>query len=338
MEIKEILKREFGENLKYHESMKKHTYIGIGGPAEYFFTAYELDKLVQSIKIAQKMKIPYLVIGSGSNIIVSDNGFEGIIIKNESSKLISENNSAFVETGITLFRLIRKLAELNLGGLEFLSGIPGTLGGAIYGNAGAYGKNMSDLVENISVLDSDGEIKQFKNKDFGFRYRESILKARAKISTSYNNRPVILSTRLKINPKEKESVLRVVQNYVKIRGKKNPVGLSAGSTFKNVEINNEKMINPQLKVFANDNIIPTGLLIDRSGLKGLRVGKIQISNKHGNILVNLGNGKAIDYYNLTQIIKEKVKEKYDIKLEEEVEYIGDLHAHKKGIFERVFKK
>jgi len=338
MEIKQILKRELNENLKFNEPMKKHTYLGIGGRAEYFYFANHLDDLVKSVRLAQKLKIPYLVVGNCSNIVVSDQGFEGMIIKNQASKLIFEKNVAFVESGMTLFHLIRKLAEANLGGLEFLAGIPGTLGGAIYGNAGAYGKSMADLVENISILDSDGEIKQFKNKDFGFRYRESILKARAKISSDYYNRPVILSSRLKIMPKERESVLRVVENYLKIRDKKIPTERSAGCVFKNIEITGERMANPQLKLLAIDNKIPAGLLIDKTGLKGKRIGRIKISEKHANFLVNLGRGKAIDYFRLANLIKQKVKEKFEIHLDEEIEYIGDLEVKKRGILERVFKK
>ncbi len=338
MEIKDYLKEELGKNLKQKELMKKHTWIRIGGPAEFFYYARNLDNLTKAVKIAQKKKIPYVVIGEGSNIIVSGEGFEGLVIKNEASNLIFEKNLAFVESGITLYGLIRKLAESNVGGLEFLAGIPGTLGGAIYGNAGAYGKCIADLVKNITVLDAAGDIKQLKNEDFDFKYRQSILKTRAKIEKDYHNRPVILSACLQIRPNNKESILRVVENYIKIKAKKTPKEPSAGSVFKNLEISDAQAADSQLKVFAIENKVPAGVLIDKAGGKSEKIGGLKVSEVHANFIVNTGRGKAADFVRLAKRVKKKVREKFQINLEEEIEYLGKIDTKKKGLLSKVFKK
>jgi len=338
LEITKLLERELGKDLIKKESLRKHTYIKIGGPAQYFYTAKNLDNLIYVVKLAQKNQIPYIVIGSGSNLIVADSGFEGLVIKNETAGLIFGQKATFAESGIKLHWLIRKLAEADLGGLEFLAGIPGTLGGAIYGNAGAYGKSMANLVDSITVLDSDGQIKQIANEDFDFSYRGSILKTRAKIDRSYYNQPVIISARLRITPNNKESILRVVENYLKIRDKKIPIEPSAGCVFKNIEILEKTSIDPKLRIFIIDNKLPAGLLIDKAIGKKIRVGKLAISAKHANFIINRGRGKAIDFYHLVQIIKQKVKEKFAIELEEEIEYVGEVDQKRRGILGRVFKK
>ncbi len=338
MEIKDYLKQNLGKDLKLREPMKKHTWIRIGGPAEFFYYARKLDDLAKAVKIAQKKKIPYIVIGEGSNIVVSDTGFKGLVIKNEASNLIFEKNLAFVESGITLYGLIRKLAESNVGGLEFLAGIPGTLGGAIYGNAGAYGKCLADLVKNITVLDAAGDTKQLKNENFDFKYRESILKARVKISKEYYNRPVILSACLQIRPNNKESILRVVENYIKIKSKKIPKEPSAGCVFKNLEISDAQAVDSQLKVFAVENKVPAGILIDKSSGKSEKIGGLKVSQVHANFIVNTGRGKAADFVRLAKRVKKKVKEKFQINLEEEIEYLGKIDTKKKGLLSKVFKK
>ncbi len=338
MEIKDYLKEKLGEGLKQKEPMKKHTWIRIGGPAEFFYYARNLDNLIKAVKIAQKKKIPYIVIGEGSNLIVSDVGFKGLVIKNEAAKLIFEKNLAFTESGITLYGLIRKLAESSVGGLEFLAGIPGTLGGAIYGNAGAYGKCMADLVKNITVLDAAGDIKQLKKEDFDFKYRQSILKTRAKIEKDYYNRPVILSACLQIRPNNKESILRIVENYIKIKSKKIPKEPSAGCVFKNLKISDAESVDPQLKVFAVEDKIPAGILIDKSNGKSERIGRLKVSEAHANFIINAGRGKAVDFVRLARRIKKKVREKFHIDLEEEIEYLGKINTKKKGLFSKVFKK
>jgi len=337
-EIKKLLEEKLGKDLVKRESLKKHTYIKIGGPVEYFYTAKNLADLIKIVKLAQENQIPYIVIGSGSNLVVSDSGFAGLVIKNEAAGLIFGKKATFAESGIKLPRLIRKLAEANLGGLEFLAGIPGTLGGAIYGNAGAYGKSLADLVDSITVLDSNGQIKQLTNQDFDFGYRQSILKNRAKIDNSYYNRPVILSARLRINPNNRESILRVVENYLKIRDKKIPIQPSAGCVFKNLEIPEKASIDSKLRIFVVDHKLPAGLLIDKAIGKKVRIGRLEISDKHANFIVNRGRGKAVDFYRLVQIIKQQVKEKFSLDLEEEIEYLGEINTIKKGILDRVFKK
>ncbi|HLC38553.1 MAG TPA: UDP-N-acetylmuramate dehydrogenase [Patescibacteria group bacterium] len=336
MEIKSLLKEKLGSKLKFKEPMRKHTTIKIGGPAEYFYHTPDSNELIAAVKFAHEKEIPYLVIGEGSNILVSDAGFEGLIIKNETAKLVFGQNSAFAESGILLLNLIRRLAESNLGGLEFLSGIPGTLGGGIYGNAGAYGKCLADVVESVTILDSDGEIKQIDNKDFGFKYRQSILKSRASLSSNNFKRPVILSARIKIKSQSREGVLRVVDNYLRMRSKKIPLESSAGCVFKNIETAHHQ-VDPSMQMVAIEGKIPAALLIDKAGAKKERCGKLIISPKHTNFIINRGGGKARDFVALVKNVQQKIKEKFNLELEEEIEFLGNMEVKKSGLFSKFIK-
>lgn len=332
-EYEEKLKK-FGD-YKRKETLKRHTTIKIGGPAKYYLVIKETQKLIQAVKFALKNNLAYFVIGEGSNLIFSDAGFNGLVIKNETANLVFEKSSAVSDSGITLFRLIRKLAEFNLGGLEFLSGIPGTLGGAIYGNAGAYGKNISDIIENCTILDIDGEIKQFSNQQMGFGYRTSFLK------TGFKNqfrKPVIISAQIKISPSPKEAILRLVANFHKIRTKKIPQGFSAGCLFKNLEVKNlPNLENSQLKYLITENKIPAGLLIEKAGGKDLKVGKAEVSKLHANFIINKSRAHAFEVKLLAEKIKEAVKSRFDINLESEVEFVGTIQENKK-IWQKLFKR
>lgn len=333
MDIEKKLEK-LGE-LKRDEKLSKHTTFRIGGPAKHFITIKKLGNLVETVQFALKNNIAYIILGGGSNIIFSDDGFNGIIIKNEASDLVFGKSSAVSEAGIALYQLIRKLAESNLGGLEFLSGIPGTLGGAIYGNAGAYGKSLSDIVENCTILDIDGKVKQYSNKKMEFVYRSSFLK------TGFKNKyrkPVILSSQIKINPSPKEAILRLYSNYIKIRAKKIPKNHSAGSFFKNLEVKKLKdKNNPQLKYLEIEGKIPAGLLIEKSGAKGLKVGKAEVSNIHANFIINKGRARAYDIKILSRQVKEKVAERFQIVLKEEVEFVGPI-KEKPKIWSKFLKR
>jgi len=261
--------------------LKNHTTFRIGGSAKYFFVAKTKEELIEAINLAKKLnpspfpkgdrvKLPFFILGGGSNILVSDRGFNGLVIK------FGQSLSSYISKG-----------------LEWAVGIPGTIQGAVWGNAGAFKKSMKDVVEKVEVFDTKTEkVKIFKNKDCKFGYRDSIFKKKKNL--------IILSVKIK----SKKSDAKKIKQYLDYRKKTQPLNFpSAGSVFKN----------------------PTGFsagkLIEDCGLKGKKVGNVKISEKHANFIVNLGRGKAKDVMKLIKIIKNRVKKKFGKTLEEEIELL-----------------
>jgi len=254
---------EFQKNV----SLKKYTTFRIGGKAKYFFVAKTKDNLIEAIKTAKKKKLPFFILGDGSNLLVSDKGYKGLVIK------FGQPLSLYVFQG-----------------LEWATGIPGTIQGAVCGNAGAFGKSMKDVVKEVKVFDTKTEkIKNFKNKDCQFSYKNSIFRKKKNL--------IILSVEIK----SKKSNPKKIKEYFNYKKETQPLNFpSAGSVFRN-----------PAGFFA-------GELIDKCGLKGKRVGNVKISEKHANFIVNLGNGKAKDVIKLIKLIKNKVKKKFGVVLKEEI--------------------
>jgi len=269
--------------------LKNYTTFKIGGPAQYFFVAKSKEDLIKAIKKAKDLKLPFFILGCGSNLLVSDKGFNGLVIKS------GQPFSSYVSKG-----------------LEWAVGIPGTIQGAVCSNAGAFKKSMKDVVKEVEVFDTETEkIKIFKNKDCKFGYRDSIFKHKKNL--------IILSVKIKNRASEgsegedenevliapKKSNPKKIKQYLDYRKKTQPLNLpSAGSVFR----------NPRGR--------SAGELIEKCGLKGKRVGDVKISGKHANFIVNLGNGKAKDVLKLIKLIKNKVKNKFKINLEEEIQFLG----------------
>lgn len=293
--------------IKKNISLKTFTSFKIGGKAKYFFVAREKNDLKKAIFFAKKFNLPFFILGAGTNILFSDKGFNGLIIKIENSKLkIKKENSdykIFTEAGVLLSKLVLKALEIGATGLEWAIGIPGTVGGAIYNNAGAFGKSMAQIVKEVEVLKIFNQkektkfnIKKYKNKDCKFGYRESIFKK--------NKNLIILSAILKIKKGNKKEIKRKIMEYLNYRKNTQPLNFpSAGSIFK----------NPPNYSAAQ--------LIEESGLKGKKIGNVKISEKHSNFIVNLGKGKAKDVKKLIDLAKTEVKNKFGITLKEEIEYI-----------------
>lgn len=254
---------EFKKNV----SLKNYTTFRIGGKAKYFFVAKTKDNLIEAIKTAKKKKLPFFILGDGSNLLVSDKGYKGLVIK------FGQPLSLYVFQG-----------------LEWATGIPGTVQGAVFGNAGAFGRSMKDVVKEVKVFDTKTEkIKNFKNKDCQFSYKNSIFRKKKNL--------IILSVEIKT----KKSNPKKIKEYFNYKKETQPLNFpSAGSVFRN-----------PAGFFA-------GELIDKCGLKGKRVGNVKISEKHANFIVNLGNGKAKDVIKLIKLIKNKVKKKFGVVLKEEI--------------------
>ncbi len=296
-----VKQEEFEQKIIFDEPMKKHTSFKIGGTADYFFKATTLEELQNIIKFAKIKEWPITIIGNGSNLLVTDKGIRGLVIKIDINKLKIEKKDKFavveVGAGNKLMALATKMKDEELSGLEGLSGIPGSVGGAVVMNAGAYGKEMKDVVLSTTCMDKNGKLYTFSNEEQEFSYRNSIFQKKDYI---------IIETKLKLEYGKKDEIQKRMEEYFKSRKEKQPIEYpSAGSSFKRQE-----------------GII-TAKLIDDVGLKGYKIGGAQVSEKHAGFIVNYNNATATDVINLINYIKEKVYSKYGIKIEEEIKIIGE---------------
>ncbi|MDD5145576.1 MAG: UDP-N-acetylmuramate dehydrogenase [Candidatus Pacebacteria bacterium] len=283
--------------IKKNIPLKKYTTFRIGGKAKYFLEAKTSEDLMLAISTAKKFSLPFFILGAGSNLLISDRGYRGLVIKIKNQKLNIKNKKVNVGAGVLLSTLVYESIKNSLAGIEWAVGIPGTVGGSIFGNAGAFKKSMKNIIEEVEVFDKkSGKIKIFKNQDCKFGYRESIFKKDKNL--------IILSARIKLKKSSKEKIKSEIKEYSGNRRKTQPLNLpSIGSIFKNPK-----------------NFSAAGL-IEKCNLKGKRVGNVKISEKHANFIVNLGNGKANEVKKLINSAKKAVKNKFGIILEEEIQYL-----------------
>lgn len=306
--------------------LKNHTTFKVGGAARYFFCAKTKQDVIDSIKWAKKENVPFFVLGGGSNLLVSDKGFDGLVIKVQSSGFKIQNCDGefnvclLAEAGVCLSELLKFCLEQGLTGLEWASGIPGiTVGGAIRGAAGAFGKRITDVLKEVEAFDTSVlETKILTAGDCGFGYKESIFKSNPDL--------VILSALLIFEKANKREIEKEIVRVLSYRRQHHPQLPSAGCIFKNYEsrITNQELIQefPELKVFQEQDLIPAAWLIEKAGLKGKKIGSAQISEKHPNFIVNLGGACSADILELIKLAKAKVKEKFGIELKEEIQYLG----------------
>jgi UDP-N-acetylmuramate dehydrogenase len=308
--------------IKKNVSLKAYSTFKIGGRAKYFTVVKNTEEISKAISLAKEKKIPFFILGGGSNVLFSDNGFEGLVIKIQNSNLkIQNENSKFkiiCGAGFPLMKLVFKSSEIGATGLENLAGIPGTLGGAIWGNAGAFGREIGDLVEKVKILEvgsSKIKIKELKNKDCEFGYRDSIFKKKKNC--------IILEATLRLKKGNKKEIEEKIKEILKLRKEKQPLEFPcAGSVFKNIPAKNlPKKIKEKFKDKIKNGFLSAGILIDMAGLKGYRIGGAKISQKHANFIVNLGKAKAKEVLELIKLIKGEVKRKFGVKLKEEIQII-----------------
>ena len=289
------------EKIKYNEPMAKHTSFKIGGPAQCFINAESVEEIKQICKVASKNDINLTIIGNGSNLLVTDNGINGIVVKVNIKKFelefSNDDVSLIVGAGNKLGEIAQKLLRNEITGFEFAAGIPGTIGGAVRMNAGAYGKEMKDIVETVKYMDYDGNIYEKSNKDLEFEYRKSMFA---------KNKFIILEAKLKLQKGNAQDIKDKMLEFEQSRKEKQPLEFpSAGSTFKR----------------GTDFI--TAKLIDDAGLKGYRVGGAMVSTKHAGFVVNENNATAQDVLNLVKHIKQEVYKKFNKKIELEIQVIGE---------------
>lgn len=310
MDELEELKNGLGEELKHNVLLKDFCSMKVGGPAQYFFKAKKIDDLIKAVALAYRLKIPYFVLGGGYNIVPSDEGVHGLVIKNECNNIAfsEENSQVIVDSGVPVGKLINLAASRDLGGLEFLFGVPGTVGGAVYGNAGAFSYEIGDFVKSVILLvPRKGEMVVVKksSESMGFSYRSSILKRQ---SREEKFKPVILTIKLQLVRRRSDEILNLMQNNLTNKKQSQPLNeKSSGSFFKNLGTVPEKT---------------AGYLLDNAGAKKLKVGGASISKKHANFIINNNNATASDIKELADKAKDLIDEKFNLSLEEEVEYIG----------------
>ncbi|MBN1494993.1 UDP-N-acetylmuramate dehydrogenase [Candidatus Peregrinibacteria bacterium] len=281
----ENLLKKFPET-KINIPISPLTAYKIGGPADFFYEVANINDLPELIGFCYKNAINYYILGGGCNTVFSDKGFRGMVIKITANEIEIEGNKVIAQAGALLGQVILKAKENGLGGITKLIGLPGTIGGAVFGNAGAQGIEIKDFVEKVKLFDLEKGIHEEGPKYFEFNYRHSRLK---------DKKELVLEVTLSLPPLNNEDFSSSVLNF---RNLKQPKGKSAGSFFKNPDPAN-----------------PAGKLIDRAGLKGKRIGDIQVSELHGNWLINIGNGTQEDLIKLAKFIKKEVKNRFNIDLE-----------------------
>lgn len=288
------------ENIKINEPMSKHTSFKTGGPAEIYITGKTIKQIQDVLKFSKQNNIKLYIIGNGSNLLISDEGIKGIVLKisleNIQIEEKEDNVIIIAGAGVKTMALAQTLKQKSIMGFEELAGIPGTIGGANYMNAGAYGKEMKDVILETKVLNKGTEnIELLRNEEQQLEYRNSIFK---------NNKYIILETTLCLKKGNKDEIQEKMNEYANQRKQKQPIEYpSAGSTFK-----------------RGEGFI-TAKLIDECGLKGYQIGGAQISEKHAGFIINKNNATSKDILDLIQYTKKKVFEKFGVLIEEEVEII-----------------
>lgn len=280
-----------------NESLKKHTTYGIGGPADLMIFPKSKQDLIKVVEIINENKIQLTILGSGSNVLVSDNGIRGAVIslKNSLKQIEVDDNILYAECGTMLGKIVKHAVKNNLIGLENLNGVPGTLGGALIMNAGAWGGEISENLIHVEVINSKSEIQKIQKKDLNFSYRQS----------SFNKDDILLSAKFNLKKADKDIIK---ENFIEAqsgRKKSQPLNKrSAGSLFKNPKNNS------------------AGKLLDEAGLKGFSIGDAKISEKHANFFINDGDATSKDMLMLIKKAHKEVKDKFNVNLSLEVKLMG----------------
>ncbi len=288
------------EQVKKDEPMKNHTTFRVGGPAAYFVTPQTVEEVSKVIEACTQENVPYYIVGNGSNLLVSDKGYEGVIIQiyKQMNQVEVEGTQIRAQAGALLSMIAKRALDAELTGFEFAAGIPGTLGGACVMNAGAYGGEMKDVLQSVTVLTDKGEVKVLAKEELELGYRTSVIAKKGYI---------VLEAVIELQKGEKEAIQTVMDELKEKRVTKQPLEYpSAGSTFKRPE-----------GYFA-------GKLIQDAGLRGFQVGGAQVSEKHCGFVINKDQATASDVMNLMNQVSDKVYEAFGVRLEPEVKRLGEF--------------
>lgn len=303
---KASLLEAFGANLEFGKELAPLTSFKTGGQARYFISARESDDIVRAVKAARRLSIPWFIMGDGSNLLVSDVGFDGLVVRVKITGLTLISATEIRSgAGEALMSLVDFATANSLTGLEFAAGIWGSVGGAVYGNAGAFGGEIGSVVSNVTLVDRQGKVKRVAPGYCKFSYRHSHLK---------ESGDVIVAARFKLRPADSRAIQGRVDEILSQRSERHPQGaLSAGCFFRNIPDPAEK-----------HGKIPAGRMLEEIGAKELSVGGAKVFEKHANIIVNSGNATSKDIRQLADILKDKVYKRFGVELKEEVQQLGEF--------------
>ena len=297
-------------------SLSKYTRFGIGGPADLFAETRNTGSFIHAWKIARASGLDTVVIGGGTNLIVSDAGFRGVVLKLSNDRISTEGGTAYVESGASLQTLVDFTVDAGLKGLETMTGIPGSVGAAIYGNAGAYGHSIAERISRVRFFDGGG-ILEFNNAQCEFHYRESVFKR--------HKEWIIFSAELTMEAGDAAALRETADKILAIRNKKYPPTMKcAGSIFKNFLLA-DLPARVAGEIPANviiEGKVPSAWFLDQAGAKGMRSGDIHVADYHANLIYNAGAGTAGDLVSIISELKQRVENRWGIPLEEEVQYVG----------------
>jgi UDP-N-acetylmuramate dehydrogenase len=313
------LRQKFAQALQQNELLSRHTSARVGGPADVLLTANSNQLLQEMVVYLWRERLPFIILGGGSNVLVSDSGFRGVVVLNRARNVefrqTNDHHSVWAESGANFGSLARHACQRGLGGLEWAVGVPGTVGGAVVGNAGAHGADMASnlLVAEILHLPAHQETSKgmecvkenWPVEKFAYAYRSSLLKQNP-------GQYVVLSVELRLEPSTQAEAQAKADAFTTYRQRTQPPGATMGSMFKNP---------------PGDY---AGRLIEAAGLKGLRIGEAQISELHANFFVNLGQAAAVDIYRLIEQARQAVLDQFGVSLELEVELVGDWQIERAG--------
>jgi UDP-N-acetylmuramate dehydrogenase len=299
-----------------HTPLSRHTRFGIGGPADLYAETTSVEAFISATHAARESGLPTMVIGGGTNLIVSDEGFRGIVLRYRAEALLAANGRVVAQAGAVLQSLVDFTIERGLKGLETLSGIPGSVGAAVYGNAGAYGHSISERVVKVQFFDGEG-VRVFGNEECEFRYRESIFKRRKEW--------IIFSAQLLLDEADAGELRKIADDILKVRNEKFPVTMKcAGSIFKNLLL---RELPPAVQAEVPEKVvregkIPAAWFLEQVGAKGMSRGEIRVAEYHANLIYNTGSGTAADLRAVIDELKARVRARFGIEIEEEVQYVG----------------
>jgi UDP-N-acetylmuramate dehydrogenase len=296
------LQNHFGDRLQTDVHMARYTTARVGGAVRWFAESTTAAQLAADARFLWELAVPFRILGNGSNILVSDHGWQGMMLSNQAKAVTFDLNPTQpilkAESGAALSAVVRAATERGLSGFEWAAGIPGTVGGAVYGNAGAHGEDTAQILALAEILHRVKGILSLTSAQMGYQYRSSTFKREP-------GQAVILTASFNLIPSTPALVKEKVEGFNLKRRSSQPVGASMGSTFKNP---------------ANDF---AGRLIEAAGLKGTKVGGVEVSPVHSNFLINDGSASAQDYHQLISLVQKTVKNKFSVDLELEIEFLGE---------------
>jgi UDP-N-acetylmuramate dehydrogenase len=300
------LQAALGDHALRNEPLARYTTMRVGGPADLLLVVSSVEALIETLQVVQAQGLPWRVLGSGSNVLVSDDGVRGLVIVNKAERVTFQAGGAlYAEAGANLSSLARSCVARGLAGLEWAVSVPGTVGGAVVGNAGAHGGDVASVLKSATLFQADGSVVEWPVQRFDYGYRDSLLKRDRRGSRRPYEAHVVLSATFALTPGDPVELAQRADELVARRKAIQPPGASTGSTFKNP---------------PGDY---AGRLIEAAGLKGTQIGGAQISSLHANFFINTGHATAADVKALIDLARERVRQLFGVDLELEIELIGD---------------